>query len=260
MKVLQLTDMHLMASVDDQLVGVNTEESFLSILSLAQQQSWPPDLIFLTGDLSQDGSIQSYQRLIEHLKKLGIPCYVLPGNHDTSSTLTSLFSTPPVMYQPFLHHKQWLFAFLNSETPGEEGGTLDEQEVANLQQEIDAHPAKHVLICLHHQLKPVGSQWLDSMCVANPASLLYLIENNPSVQGIIHGHVHQSFSSTIAGSPVYSTPSTCFQFKPFSQEFAIDNIAPGYRWLSLTTSGGIHTDVIRLATTPNNLDQNSAGY
>lgn len=259
-KILQLSDMHLMASAEDQLVGVNTEESFLSVLKLAQEESWPPDLIFLTGDLSQDSSAESYNRLIRHLNKLDIPCYVLPGNHDTPSTLTKLFAESPVSYQPFLHHKQWLFAFLNSETPGEEGGTLDEVEIANLQQEISTHPNKHVLICLHHQLIPVGSEWLDSMAVANPDSLIKTITEYPTVRGVIHGHVHQSFNADIAGKPLYAVPSTCFQFKPLSKEFSIDNLAPGYRWLRLTENGEIHTDIIRLDTTPNNLDQHSAGY
>jgi Predicted phosphohydrolases len=65
---LQLSDLHLMSSIDDQLVGVNTEESFLSVLKLAHEESWPPDLIILTGDLSQDSSTQSYKRLIGHLE------------------------------------------------------------------------------------------------------------------------------------------------------------------------------------------------
>jgi len=259
-KILQLSDMHLMASIDDQLVGVNTEESFLSVLKLAQEKSWPPDLIFLTGDLSQDSTVESYNRLIHHLKKIDIPCYVLPGNHDTPSTLTNLFATSPITYQPFLHHKQWLFAFLNSETPGEEGGTLNEVEITNLQQEINAHPNKHVLICLHHQLKAIGSKWLDSMAVINPEPLVKVIAENSAVRGVIHGHVHQSFTSFIANKPLYAVPSTCFQFKPLSKEFAIDNLAPGYRWLRLTANGEIHTDVIRLDATPENLDQHSAGY
>ncbi len=45
-KVLQISDTHLFATTDQQLVGVNTEQSFLSILQLAQEESWPPDLIF----------------------------------------------------------------------------------------------------------------------------------------------------------------------------------------------------------------------
>ncbi|HIF17330.1 MAG TPA: 3',5'-cyclic-AMP phosphodiesterase [Cycloclasticus sp.] len=259
-KVLQISDMHLFATTEQHLVGVNTEQSFLSILQLAQEESWPPDLIFLTGDLSQDASEASYTRLIEHLTGLNIPCYVLPGNHDIPDTLTHIFSQQPVSYQPFLHHGKWLFAFLDSETPGEEGGTLNEKAVEELQIEINQHPDKHVLICLHHQLKPVGSEWLDTMAVINPDSLIKVIDESPNVLGIIHGHVHQTFESDIAGIPIYAVPSTCFQFKPLCKAFAIDNIAPGYRWLRLQATGQIQTDVIRLDKTPDNLDQHSAGY
>jgi Icc protein len=259
-KILQISDMHLFASTDEQLVGVNTEQSFLSVLDLAFEHSWPPDFIFLTGDLSQDASIESYERLISHLSKLSIPCYVLPGNHDVPNKLTDIFSKEPVAYQPFLHHQQWLFAFLDSETPNEEGGTLDEGAVEQLKEQITLHPDKHVLISLHHQLQPVGSEWLDTMAVANPSSLNSIIEAFPNVRGIIHGHVHQAYIGDIAGKPIYAVPSTCFQFKPLSKEFAIDNIAPGYRWLRLKANGDIQTDIVRLDKTPDNLEENSAGY
>jgi len=259
-KILQISDMHLFASPEQQLVGVNTEESFLSVLKLAQHASWPPDLIFLTGDLSQDGSEVSYLRLIEHLSKLNIPCYVLPGNHDTPKALSHAFNEGQVLYRPFVHHQQWLFAFLDSETPGEEGGTLKEEEITRLSQEIERHPDKKVLICLHHQLIPVGSQWLDTMTVANPDSLLKLIRTHTNIAGIIHGHVHQEFNSFVENCPIYATPSTCFQFTPQSEDFAIDNIAPGYRWLRLSPEGNIETRVIRLDSAPDSLEKNSIGY
>lgn len=259
-KVLQISDMHLFASTEEQLVGVNTEHSFLSVLKLAQKESWPPDLIILTGDLSQDASEASYTRLISHLTTLNIPCYVLPGNHDTPNTLADIFNKPPVLYKPFVHHNNWLLTFLNSETPNEEGGTLDDNEVENLHIEVKQHPDKHVLICLHHQLKAVGSEWLDTMTVKNPDALTQLITESTNVRGIIHGHVHQEFESDIAGKPIYAVPSTCFQFKPLSKEFAIDNIAPGYRWLRLQENGQIITNVVRQDKAPDNLEQNSAGY
>jgi len=259
-KILQISDMHLFASPDQELVGVNTEESFLAVLELAKQESWPPDLIFLTGDLSQDGSEASYCRLIKHLSSLNIPCYVLPGNHDTPDKLNHLFGTGSVLYQPIVHHKQWLFSFLDSETPGSEGGTLKEAEVSQLRQEIERHPNKNVLICLHHQLIPVGSEWLDTMAVANPDTLLEVIRTHTNIAGLIHGHVHQDFEGTVEGRPIYATPSTCFQFTAKSKEFAVDNIAPGYRWLRLSPDGAIQTRVIRLDSTPANLEKNSAGY
>ena len=259
-KVLQLSDMHLFSSPEETLLGVNTEQSFLSVLSLAKANSWPPDVIILTGDLSQDTSKESYARLLSHLVPLGIPCFVLPGNHDTPRSLLETFQHPLVSYQPFLHLGDWLFAFLDSEKPNEEGGTLKEHEIKNLAEEIKKHPLKQVLICLHHQLNDVGSAWIDSMAVDNPDALQALINCTPQIRGIIHGHTHQEFASQLFGAAIFGAPSTCFQFKPHCKEFTIDTLTPGYRWLRLSTSGDIETAVVRLSEGPKNLEQNSDGY
>ncbi|PCI20356.1 MAG: 3',5'-cyclic-AMP phosphodiesterase [Piscirickettsiaceae bacterium] len=259
-RILQISDSHLFASTNEQLVGINTDESFLAIVELAKQHSWPPDFIFLTGDLSQDSSNDAYQRLISHLKPLGVSCYVLPGNHDDPEMLRNIFSKPDFLYQPFLHTENWLFAFLNTAIPNEEGGILYEQEIIELEQQINAHPEKNILVCLHHQLQPVNSRWLDTMAVRNPGLLIDLLARYPNIQGIIHGHVHQEFTSNINGTPIYSTPSTCFQFKPNSNDFAIDDTAPGYRWLELGKQGNIRTSIVRLKKTPDSLDRYSNGY
>lgn len=48
-----------------------------------------PDFVFLTGDLTKDGELESHRYLVEHcLKKLaaaGIAAYVIPGNHDVNN-------------------------------------------------------------------------------------------------------------------------------------------------------------------------------
>jgi len=41
-------------------------------------------------------------------------------------------------------------------------------------------------------------------------------------------------------------PSTCAQFLPHSEQFAIDPAPPGYRRLTLRADGSIDTEVVRL--------------
>ena len=57
-----------------------------------------------------------------------------------------------------------------------------------------------------------------------------------------------------------STPSTCIQFLPGSEDFAVDSRAPGYRWLTLHENGRIESGVQRLAQVPGSVDLASAGY
>ena len=66
---------------------------------------------------------------------------------------------------------------------------------------------------------------------------------------IISGHTHQEQVRHRQGVTVYSTPSTCYQFKPFEDDFAYDKSAlPGYRWLQLANNGEVASWVERLDT------------
>jgi Icc protein len=72
--------------------------------------------------------------------------------------------------------------------------------------------------------------------------------------------VHQNFDSERRGVRLLASPSTCIQFQPQSTEFAVDDAAPGYRWLNLYDSGRIDTGVARLTDFSAPLDRGSAGY
>jgi Icc protein len=56
--------------------------------------------------------------------------------------------------------------------------------------------------------------------------------------------VHQVHDTERNGVKLFSTPSTCAQFLPLSNSFAIDRRPPGYRWLDLNPDGTITTEVV----------------
>ena len=69
------------------------------------------------------------------------------------------------------------------------------------------------------------------------------------LQVIISGHTHQEQIRHRQGVTVYSTPSTCYQFKPYSHDFAYDEAClPGYRWLQLANNGKVASWIERLDT------------
>jgi Icc protein len=101
-----------------------------------------------------------------------------------------------------------------------------------------------VLVVLHHQPIPVGSAWLDSIRLMNGPEMLEVVSRHRNVRGILWGHVHQAFDGMHAGVAMMSTPSTCFQFVPGRDDFALDDRPPGYRWLHLYPDGRIDTRVV----------------
>ncbi len=260
LNIVQLTDLHLFADPKDRLLGVQTEESFLAVLSLVQQQHKKPDLMLFTGDLTQDSSKEAYLRLRYYLNKLNIPCYCLPGNHDNPELMQSILNFENIKTSSNILKKGWQIICLNSKLPGSEGGHLTGDELNLLKEKLEQYPNKPTLIVFHHPPLPVGSSWLDTMTLDNPDALFEVTSQHPQVKGLLLGHVHQDQDWDQNGLRLLTTPSTCFQFKPNSQEFTLDQKPPGYRWLNLFADGSIETGVKRLAAAPEGLSDNSSGY
>ena len=60
-RILQITDTHLFAEKHETLLGVNTWDSYQSVLDAIHAESPEYDLIVATGDLAQDQSAAAYQ-------------------------------------------------------------------------------------------------------------------------------------------------------------------------------------------------------
>ena len=105
--------------------------------------------------------------------------------------------------------------------------------------------ARYGLLATHHPLLPIGAPWLDKDRIEAPEKLLdELIEaEGPAFCGAIFGHAHQVVDGRYRQRPLLGTPSTGFQFEPRSQQFAISNQPPGYRWLALSEGGQIESQV-----------------
>ena len=79
--IAQITDIHLFADENQELLGLATTQSFQAVLERLSLQP-QLDLLLLTGDLAQDGKPESYQHVQNLLSPFCIPTYWLPGNHD----------------------------------------------------------------------------------------------------------------------------------------------------------------------------------
>lgn len=260
LRILQITDLHLYADPTECLLGQNTRSTLDLVLDLAQRTYWPVDRLLLTGDLVHDESLDGYHFLEDRLARLDTPCNGLPGNHDVSSLMMKTLSKSIVSTEPSVRCGAWNLVFLDSTIPGRDGGHLDVAQLDLLQTCLSAHPRHHALVCLHHQPVPVGSLWMDTMALDNPQEFFAIIDANPQVRGIVWGHVHQAFNAKRNGVALLGAPSTCIQFLPGSEDFAVDDLTPGFRWLDLFADGRIATGIERIAAYPDPMDLTSGGY
>ncbi len=260
MRIVQLTDMHLYEDTTRDLLGVPTEQSFLDTLTQARRDHWPVDCVLATGDLVHDYSAAAYQRLHGHFKTLGVPVHCLPGNHDDLALMRQHLAGANVLLSTCVDSGAWRIVLLDSTVPGSDAGHLAAAQLDYLETNLASAADRHVLVCLHHNPVPMGSPWLDTMMVDNGAALFTVLDRHATVRGLLWGHVHQRLDTERRGVKLMSSPSTCIQFQPQSTEFALDEAAPGYRWLNLHDSGQIDTGVARLTNFSATLDRHSAGY
>ncbi|MEP4486168.1 MAG: 3',5'-cyclic-AMP phosphodiesterase [Halioglobus sp.] len=259
--LVQVTDCHLSQSRGGTLLEMDTDDSLSAVLQIVREERAALDLILATGDLSDHGAEGAYKRLLGYLDDFRVPHCWLPGNHDDRSAMERSFPAESRLYSEITIGR-WHIVMLDSQIPGEVGGQLGDAQIRLLEQALEHAAGKdaHVLICLHHQPVPVGSDWLDKQQVSDADALFKLTDQHPRVKGILWGHVHQQVDIERNGVKLMATPSTCVQFAPELEDFRVDDKGPGYRWLELTPEGDIRTGVSRVTSREFMVDLESGGY
>jgi len=170
-----------------------------------------------------------------------------PGNHEDPVVAASALNAPPLQLCGSATLGAWRLVLLSSHVPGEDSGWLADHELERLDHELGAAAGQHVLVCIHHQPLPVGSPWLDRVGLRNAADLHAVLARHPDcARGVLFGHVHQAFDSTLNGLRWLGAPSTCAQFTPHTTACVMDFRPPGFRWIRLRPAGEIDTEVVWL--------------
>lgn len=260
LRVVQISDCHLFGNTEGKLLGLNTESSLQHVLQLIAREQSGIDVILATGDLSQDGSLESYRRFQGHVAQFGAPSYWLQGNHDLTEPMVNVLGGESHLSPCLVSLGDWRIIMLNSSVEHEVPGYFQPTELEFLKQALAHTRGHHTLVCLHHHPLPMGCHWLDNQVVLNAGEFWSLVDAADHVRGVLWGHVHQESDRVRDGVRLLSAPSTCVQFKPDSHEFAVDTLTPGYRWLDLYPDGRIDTVVSRVSGVAFDVDLASTGY
>lgn len=224
MKIIQISDTHLARDKDYRIFGlVNTEDTFLGVLSAIRKEK--PDFIIVTGDLSQDGSKESYLRLNSYLSTLDCDVYVIYGNHDNPANFDQYLIGGRVKSKSSLDTEIGRFVFLSSYKKGVDSGYLDSNNLLHLVNNLKAN--EDCILVMHHHFMILNSL-IDIYILENRAEFIQILREYKSKWKLcITGHVHNTYASYLENKLVHSGLSTCIQFAK-TPNLLFENKKPGY--------------------------------
>lgn len=217
LNIVQITDLHLLADESAQLYDVNTGHSLDAVLSAIKQLIPQPQMCIATGDLAEDGTVQTYRLLEQKLKKLNMPCFMLPGNHDNTVNMADVFINDQIRFEESASIGQWGFKFLNSQVAGQSHGFLSEDQLYKLDDYLTQNIDRNILLALHHPSFEVCP--MQGCQLKNQDQLHELLAKHNNVKVIIAGHTHNNKQESSKAYVQYVTPSS-FAFAEHRQKLS----------------------------------------
>jgi len=212
MLIAQVTDSHIKAKGRLAYQNVDTAVNLQRCIQHLIDLDPLPDVVLMTGDLTDFGRVEEYELLRELIAPLVMPVYVIPGNHDERENFRKAFDDHP--YLPRTGDLRYVvddyplrMIGLDTTIPGKPGGELCSNRLAWLDQQLEGKPDSPTVIFMHHPPITTGIQHMDVQNCNNGDAFGRLLETHPQVFQVMCGHVHRPIHTQWHGVTVSIAPS-----------------------------------------------------
>lgn len=239
--LLQITDCHLLSEQDAEYRGVKPYHHLARLLDAYRASPMP---LVLTGDLSEDHSLASYQRLQELLQDWPAAVYLLPGNHDELALMQQVFTQAPFVFAHQVIAGAWTFLMLDTRS-GTPAGAFDTARQQQLARSLASSQETHVWLFCHHHPKPIGGI-IDTMGQQDADAFNALLDAAPQVKGLSHGHCHHGYVQQQANWLIVGCPASSIQYLPVHDWVSVDT-GPQACYYQFKEDGAVQIQFIALA-------------
>ena len=221
MKIIHISDIHLTEN-GREIWGVNTLDHFSKAIWRIKNIDGI-DGIFVSGDLSDDGSRWTYEFIDRAFSEIGIPTFCCPGNHDNLDEFYNGYKPSFYSICDIVKLCGWNFIMLNSAVRNMSRGFICQEKLSNLIQRCKGK----VAVILHHP--PIEQEgWLNRKLLKNRDKFNDIIRHSENVRLVLYGHTHYYTKDIINGKVYCSAPSIGFAFNPNLNKFEIANGEEGF--------------------------------
>lgn len=191
-----------------------------AVLAAARAQGRGPDVVVVSGDLTDSGDPDAYRRLHAALRPLAPTIIYATGNHDVRSVFHAELLAEPDRSGPILqvHRVNGVrIAVLDSTVPGAGHGVLTAEHLAELSAELAAPSPGGTVVVLHHAPLPPPSPLLTYFALDRASrSALADAVRGTDVRLVLAGHHHLAGSGLLGGVPVAVAGSTTIRTDPLA--------------------------------------------
>jgi Icc protein len=210
MLIAQMTDIHIGFDPDAKPEELNRTR-FRATLDRVLNSPNPIDMLVLSGDLTDHGDQESFEKTAALLTECTFPIYPMVGNHDTRAELLNAFPDTPAnggFVQYAVERDGLRIIMLDTLELGRHGGAFCEARRDWLAGELAAHADTPTLIFMHHPPVVSGIGWMDPGPDEGWMQRFgEAIAGHDQILAIHCGHLHRPIHTTFQGVPVSVTPS-----------------------------------------------------
>ena len=224
MKIIHLSDSHI--GKDNQSMGVNTEHHIEEVIQSINKTK--TDFVIHSGDISHDGTVESYQKIQQCFLNLQSKLSCIPGNHDNLKVMSRFLDSGIN-----IDTRYWKLLSINTVLEAKTEGYVTDEAYKKFELEIES-TRKNTLVVMHHPPISMESFWDDSISLTNSKRFLDIIKRSENIRCVIWGHAHESKTFNYAEKLFVSCPSTAKQFN--------DETRFGYNILNLKDNGYVELE------------------
>lgn len=210
--IAQMTDIHVGFAPGDKPEELNLTR-FRATLKRLLEGPNRPDLLVLSGDITDRGDAESFAKTADLLREVPFPIMPMVGNHDSRPGLLGAFPQVTPADGGFLHYVVEArlglrIICLDTLEDGRHGGAFCEARARWLADRLGEAPDQPTLIFMHHPPVIAGIDWMDP----GPHEpwmerLREVLSGKAQVLAIHCGHLHRQINTRFAGIPLAVTPS-----------------------------------------------------
>ncbi len=220
MLIAQITDLHIRMPGQRAYRVVETD-SFLPPAVAALNALDPrPDMVLISGDLTDFGRDDEYAHLRGMLGALQIPYYLMPGNHDDRAALLRAFPDHSYLTQMngFIQYAvntpSLRVLCLDTTVPGSGHGELCAARLKWLAERLAEQPEKPTIVAMHHPPFTTGIEHMDVQgLLKGEPEFREVVAANANIERVIAGHVHRTILCRYAGTVASICPSVAHQLE-----------------------------------------------